>query len=144
MRKFFLFLIILFPYLSLSQSSIKIPATIDLKQFTHIAFVDLKDKKLLGRQTYKLYEREFVVTPFKIINPFELDGKLAQRDRFFLQKIKNKKWLYLYYNRDYAPGKSEIITEITLKNYDDEILYSASHYDMTVMETLFELNKFIK
>ena len=139
-----LIILLLLPLFSFSQIKLDSYNSPNLDNYTHIAFVDLKDRGLLGRQIYKSYERDFVVvSKLKIINPFEIDGKLAQRDKFFLKKIKNEKWLYLDYIRDYAPGKSEIQTEITLKNYNEEVIYSASHYDMTVMETIFELNKLI-
>tara|TARA_B100000886_G_C20358336_1_gene464054 strand:- start:211 stop:684 length:474 start_codon:yes stop_codon:yes gene_type:complete len=125
---------------SFGQSEIKISNLNNNDIFTHIALVDMTDDGLKGRQIYKLYEREFIVLPYVIINPFELDGKRAQKEREYLNSYKNKNWLYAFYHRKLAPGKSEYEINFILKDYEGKKVYEAYHYDNTVLETLITLN----
>ena len=60
-----------------------------------------------------------------IINPKEYDKKRFKENNWFLKKIKNKSWLYLYW--DESINNSDRIYTLILKNYKNETVYHVVH-----------------
>ena len=129
------------PAASKPDREIKVPLTIDLNNFTTIALVNVTYLVGTGRYknssklTYKKFERHLYNSNFTILNPVTYDKKKFKKNNRFLRDIKNKDWLYLYF--DTSPsGAVDVIRTLVIKDYSNKIIYSGLYTNVTIDEIL--------
>ena len=115
---------------------IKVPITVDLNNYTHIAIINSGVGNNGIKSTYDNLERELVDGPFAVLNPFVVDKKRAKKDgTMFLRETKNPNWLYFYYSvsrqgEDYE----DYVRRIIIKDYQNNILYNVSSINARIYE----------
>lgn len=132
--------------LSNESTSIKVPLTTDLNNYTHLALVSIyslssrNDRNWTDRkELYDLYEDRLITSPLTIVNPFKLNKNQAKKNHMFLKNIKKPEYLYFYYNRGQNSGNDDISTTLVVRDYKNKIIYSAVHKNTPIEEILFPL-----
>lgn len=119
-------------------TKIVVPLEVDFNNYTHLAMVDFKSiGTTKPKKLYKLYEERLSSTPLILLNPFEVDKNKAKKDKTFLKRIKDPKYLYLYYFRSQGSGNDNIGTRVIVRDYKNKILYSANHTNVDMGEILY-------
>ena len=138
--------------LSSEKTTIKIPLTADLSNYTHLALVKVNiqtsgfSRAFTERLSYKL-ENEFGYVPveqllsmsiLEIINPYDFDRRRFKKDHYYLKTIKKETYLYLYLTQNYGRG-DDINTSIVVRDWKNKIIYSATHINTGLNEILAPL-----
>jgi len=121
------------------KTDIIIPITVDLYNYTHLALVDINSLNRRSKDRYNLYTERLLSSPLTIVNPVEVDKRRWKKSPLFLRNEKNPNWLYLYYTRNNGSGNDDINTTIIVRDFKNNIIYSASHTNTGIPDILYPL-----
>ena len=121
------------------KTEIKVPLEVNLNDYTHLVLVDINSLSGRDKSTYNLYEDRLMSSPLLIINPVKVDKRKFKKNPMFLRNNKNPKYVYFYYTRKQGSGNDDINTTLILRDYNNKILYSSSHYNIGIPDILYPL-----
>ena len=139
--------------LSDKKSTIKTPLTVDLANYTDLLLVDIKLADYRNGITYfnKPYILKFISSAFfepienllsssilNVQNPYKVSKKKFRKNKLFLNKLKDKSYLYLYLNQ--SPGRGDDVnTTIVIRDWKNKQIYNAVHINTGLNEILSPL-----
>jgi hypothetical protein len=125
--------------LSPEKTDIKTPIEVDLNNYTHLALVDINSLNRRSKSIYNLYADRLLSSPLTIVNPIVVDKRRWKKSPLFLKNEKNPDWLYLYYTRQGGSGNDDVNTTVIVRDYKNNIIYSASHTNTGIPQILYPL-----
>ena len=126
---------------STPETKIIAPLSRDFSEFTHIALVSSRLGYRKPRDNYMVLKYNYMgKPPFNIIDPYENDKKKFKYNNNYLSEIKNPKWLYLTFRK--LKQGFDWVTTLTIKDYENNILYKSSSINTPSEEVLSILSDF--
>lgn len=123
-----------------AATTIKVPLTINFKDYTHMAIVDVTGPTgKRGKAYFKAAYRGLLSSQLTIINPTS-DRKKFKANSLYLRDTKNPKWLYLYLTGS-RNGVDKSITAI-IRDYENNIVYSAKTLNLGFYEVMANIANF--
>ena len=123
-----------------ASTTIKVPLSINLKDYTHMAIVDVTGPTgKRGKAYFKAAYRGLLSSPLTIINPTS-NKKKFKANSFYLRDTKNPKWLYLYLTGSRI-GVDSSITAI-IRDYENNMVYSATTLNVGFYEVMTNIANF--
>ena len=117
-----------------ASTTIKVPLSINLKDYTHMAIVDVTGPTgKRGKAYFKAAYRGLLSSQLTIINPTS-DKKKFKANSLYLRDTKNPKWLYLYLTGS-KNGVDKSITTI-IRDYENNIVYSTKTLNLGFYEVM--------
>lgn len=125
---------------STPETNIIAPLSRDFNEFTHIALVSARLGYRKPSDNYNVLAYYIGNPPLKIINPRWYDKKKFKFNNNYLNEIKNPKWLYLTFRK--LKQGFDWVTTLTIKDYENNILYKSSSINKPSEEVLSILSDF--
>jgi len=123
-----------------ASTTIKVPLTVNFKDYTHIAIVDVQGPTgKRGKAYFKRAYQGLLSSPLTIINPTS-NKKKFKTNSFYLRDTKNPKWLYLYLTGSRI-GVDSSITAI-IRDYENNMVYSATTLNVGFYEVMTNIANF--
>ena len=117
-----------------ASTTIKVRLSINLKDYTHMAIVDVTGPTgKRGKAYFKAAYRGLLSSQLTIINPTS-DKKKFKANSLYLRDTKNPKWLYLYLTGS-KNGVDKSITTI-IRDYENNIVYSTKTLNLGFYEVM--------
>ena len=116
---------------------------VDLNNYTDILLVSVNVNDGYRSGYYDRYDgikRKLVSSRFNIQHPKEVDKKKWKKNSSFLKEVKNPKYLYLYI--DFSKIMDDVITILTIKDFENNIIYSTKNTNISTSEILLPLCNF--
>ena len=125
-----------------AKTKVKVPLSINIEDYTHIAIVDVLLSS--GTRTSGGFKRVYgalKATPLTLINPTE-NKKKYRANTFYLRGLKNPKWLYLYYVAGYSGNN--LTVSVILNDSENNKVFEASTTNMPWRTILTQIANFTK
>jgi len=132
--------------LSEKNTTIKVPLTVDLNNYTHLALVSVTSMWTVGtgsladqnRYLYIPIQNLLTMGLLQVVNPIELDIKRFKKEPLYLRTIKKDTYLYLYFNTTQGRG-DDVNRTILIRDSKNKIIYNATHINTGLNEVLAPL-----
>ena len=120
---------------------------IDLNNFTDLLIVNVNLGRLPSNhksyylsKDYKEVERNLLSSPLNIWNPHSVNKKKFKKNPRFLKNEKDSKYLYL--SIDFSRIMDDVITILTVRDFENNIIYSTKNTNISMSEILFPFINF--